>query len=141
MKPRKFIIFDGISGSGKTTLEDMYRKHNNYYDYTQHRFTPSKWVYGKMYKRYTENDNIEIFEDEILIQRMFPTFYIYLRCDNKVALRRKLEQRDENLEDLYTAYTIFEDYKRVSQYKNILVVETSTETALQCLRRIVEFVK
>jgi thymidylate kinase len=137
---RKLLIFEGISGSGKSTLEDAYREANNYYDYTMHRFTPSKYVYSLIYRRQVDLRELQLIERQI--QGIFQTYLIQCVIDPDVARERKKNLWDHNVEEeLARSQALFKNYfSSMTELKNKVMVDTSKPVG-DCIKDIWEFVR
>lgn len=138
MGMRRVIIFEGISGSGKSTIEDLYRARNNYYDYTIHRFTASKYVYSA-----TENRSIDVrglWRIEEGLQNICPVWLVTLTCNPYEAIRRKEDMGDPSIEEnIAKAQELFITYhNEITRIKRRILLSTDVGTS-QTMNKLMGF--
>lgn len=135
---RRIIIFEGISGSGKSTLEDMYRKYNDYYDYTVHRFVASKFVYSHLYARPIFLDETNKTQKDLL--SVFEVRHITLTCSHDTAKVRKDLLMDPNVEkDIEKANTLFQLFHEKYCLFPRAIVSTD-QNIKQSFEQVLEFI-
>lgn len=100
------IILEGISGCGKSTLLHPINELTNYRDPVVPRFTPTMWVYNKLYNR------PEISYEYVNhgLQKWCDLHVVWLRVNPDIAKLRQIEKRDPITEDLHRADELFEEY-------------------------------
>lgn len=118
----RLIAFEGISGSGKTTLYESVRKHVGQTNLIVHRWTPTKWVYDRLYKR-NEVNTSRLIELERQLVPILDPLIVWCVCDPEIAAMRKIEQGDLNVEpDLGRAQLLYWSYMSgICQFEQILV--------------------
>ena len=129
----KLLIFDGISGSGKSTLFHPIHRLSNYGDLHIHRFTPTNWVYDKLYNR-REVDYEELNQN---IQKIINTYVIWCKCSPEIAYARQIKKKDIMIEDLEKAIKLFDEYfSEISSFKNVICLNTDILTIDQCVELV-----
>lgn len=108
MPKPKMIVLEGISGSGKTSLLHPINALSNYRDPVLMRFTPSCWVYNKLYGR--DEVDYEPLNQSIMAEHEL--HIVFLQCDPTVAYRRQVQKKDKYTEDLHAAEQLFFQYFR-----------------------------
>jgi thymidylate kinase len=128
----KLLIIEGISGSGKSTLLRSLNVSREFQDHHWHRFSATKWVYGTLYRR--EIDLEQIRRDEDKIQEIWPTTLVNLTCDPNVALERKAFMPGEHIErGIGLANELFIIYhEHLTVIQNKILVNTDDKTVEEC---------
>ncbi len=135
MENLKLLIFEGISGSGKTTLFHPVHKLSNYQDLQIHRFTPTNWVYDRLYGR----REVDYEESNQKMQDLFEVYVIWCDCSSVEAYKRQSEKKDIMTEDLPSARMLFKKYfERVTSFKNVIYVPTDMWSLQKCINYIKE---
>lgn len=132
IKP-KMVVLDGISGCGKSTLNHPVCQLSNYRDVVPLRFTPSCWVYNKLYGR------PEVYYEDMnrAYQSQFELHVVWLRCDPEIALTRQIQKKDPMIEDLERAAELFLEYfQSVTALKNVHHVYTDSASIPQAVELI-----
>ena len=135
----KILVYEGISGSGKSKLLSYTKELDNYKYIQIHRFTPTQWVYDRLYDR--RNVDYEEFNNNL--QSITEIFVIWCWCTPREALDRQMVKREEDkTEDLEKASLLYEKYFRdISVFKNILRVDTENFSISECLIKIENFLE
>jgi len=103
----RLIAFEGISGAGKTTLYEAVRPYIGQTNMLVHRFTPTMWVYDRLYGR-NKVDTPALINLERQTKVILRPLIVWTICDPEVAETRKVEQGDLNVEpDLMRAQTLY----------------------------------
>lgn len=134
----RLILLEGISGSGKSTILRRLNEMRNFQDHHWHRWSATKWVYGTLYRR--EVDLEQLRKDEEAIQLIWPTTLVTLICDPEVALQRKSEMPNEHIEDqIHRANELFRVYHEyITVVKNRTIIWTNGKTVDRCAELILE---
>lgn len=133
---RKLIIFEGIDGSGKTTLENAYRKFNEFYDYTMHRFTGSKYVYDHYYSRQI---NIQqLLKDEMNLSRNFQVRLVWVDTNPSISRERVISRGEEPQKDMFYSDTqkLFYNYYMLTRFKAKMRIDTHNKSVDRCVGQI-----
>ena len=129
----KILIFEGISGSGKSTLIENLRSLDNYDVVQLHRFTPTQWVYDRLYNR--REVDYEWFNNEF--QKLIPVYMIWCYCSPQVALDRQRKKENDLTENLEKASNLYNEYfMTVGTWKNMLKLDTSKLSIKECIEEI-----
>ena len=125
MKPR-VIILEGISGSGKSTFHHAVGQLSGYRDSVISRFTPSMWVYNKVYGR----EEVDYESINQALEQDHEVHVIWLIVDVEEALRRKVAKGDlDKLEDMEAAHLAYEEYfDRVTVLRHVYWIDTTGRT-------------
>ena len=130
----RYLVLEGISGCGKSALLHGVNRLSNYLDVAIMRFTPSMWVYNKLYGR----EVVDYEPMNITIQSNHDTHVVWLMVDPDEALRRKTVKGDlDKIEDLHKASELYLEYfDVVTSLKQVHRVETTGYTEAQVLMEI-----
>lgn len=137
----RLIAFDGISGSGKTTLYEEVRKYVGQTNLIVHRFTPTMWVYDKLYGRNQVN-TAELINWERLMKPILQPLIVWSICSPGIAEERKRLAGDTNVEpDFEKAQMLYWEY--ITNYCQFDVVRVRTDqmTVAECGWEILKEVK
>lgn len=130
----KIIILEGVSGCGKSALLHPVNEFSNYLDVVTMRFTPSMWVYNKVFKRETvdyESMNLDLQKDH-------DVHTVWLQVDPDEAYRRKRAKNDnDRIEKIAVANYWYEQYfNGVTTLKKVHQIDTTGRTEEAVLREI-----
>ena len=130
----KVVALEGVSGSGKTALIHPVNQLNDYRDYVMMRFTPSMWVYNKVFGR----EEIDYEHISRAMQDVADLHLVWLQVAPEEALRRKAAKGDDDyIEDVYVADLWFEFYfDYVTAIEQVHRVDTTGRTETEVLREI-----
>lgn len=129
----RLIILEGISGSGKSTLLSSILDLSNYGDVLIHRFTPSQWVYNRLYGR----RKVDYEDFNFKLQLINDVRIVWCDCDPEIAYQRQLEKGDEKIEDLVQARKLFQEYFfTISTWKKIIYLRTDLFSIEDCVEKV-----
>jgi thymidylate kinase len=130
----KIVILEGISGCGKSTLHHRVTQLVDYRDLLIERFTPSCWVYNKLYGRPVYD--YESINEDLMVHH--DVHVVWLICKPEIAYRRCIQKNDDLIEDLKKANFLFEQYFTDTNLGPIHVVRTDDRSVDETVKVIGE---
>ena len=127
------VIFDGMSGSGKSTLRTNVMKLKGFDILTIDRFTPSIWVYDKL-RGVDRTDEMALYEKAL--DELLSPLVVITRCSPLVAAKR--DQKIDVEFSYEQEYDMFWHYVLISEYKNLIRIDTSELSTIECAEYVVE---
>jgi len=123
----RYLIWEGPDEVGKTSTRKLVEKSRKGRDIMIDRFIGSNLIYGKLFKRYTEQELKEIEIEEKMFIRMFDPVLIYLYAPVKTIVERIKKDKHEaiNMTLLKKTLKEYNEYYEKSEILNKIKIDTS----------------
>lgn len=134
------IIFEGPDQSGKTSTRKMVEKRMNFRDVGVDRFIGSCIVYGRVFNRFTKEQEAEFVEANLKLKNLNPVL-IYLTAPIETIIERMNNTNHEVIDKTLLAKTIheFDKYYVECPYDYKIKLDTSKRTQEQIVDLLVEY--
>lgn len=137
-----FLIYEGPDQVGKTTTRKCVEKRRQGKDIGIDRFIGSNLVYGKLFNRYSNQEELELLQADNNF-RSFSPVLIYLTAPLETILERIKKDKHEHIDINLLRNTLieFEKYFLTCPYKYKIKIDTSKKTQTEVVNNLIEYIE